>query len=141
MRKEFKEFLNTPISKELFSIDVCSVEDSELDELFDDIEENYFKKALIDGYTFAEYNHNRAGELLGKAVIIAYEFEGMIGVREFLKRITEKSFEKILSAEANKNEFIKMDNYINLKELSEIIKEESKNIEEMLKKTKVKDGE
>lgn len=90
---------------------------------------------MNNSWVFSEYYHNRAGELLGKGVIVAYEFGGMSDVRKFMKEITEKSIEMIINSEAVNapvSKGIKEDNKKNFKEMLEMMKEEIKNIEKML---------
>ena len=90
---------------------------------------------MNNSWVFSEYYHNRAGELLGKGVIVAYEFGGMSDVRKFIKEITEKSIETIINSEAVNapvSKDIKEDNKKNFKEMLEMMKEEIKNIEKML---------
>jgi hypothetical protein len=90
---------------------------------------------MNNSWVFSEYYHNRAGELLGKGVIVAYEFGGMSDVRKFMKEITEKSIEMIINSEAVNapvSKDIKEDNKKNFEEMLEMMKEEIKNIEKML---------
>lgn len=134
MREKIINFLNSAISDDLYLIENKEININEVEEILKEMEEKYFTKALINNeFTLAEYNHHKAGEILGKAIIIAYEFKGMLGVIQFLKSILERSFKNIINSEANNNKLVKENNNKNLKEILEKIKEEIKNIEIMLK--------
>lgn len=132
MEETLKQFLDKDISKCLYYPEYNS---GVYEKFFKELKEKYFEKAMNNSWVFSEYYHNRAGELLGKGVIVAYEFGGMSDVRKFMKEITEKSIEMIINSEAVNapvSKDIKEDNKKNFEEMLEMMKEEIKNIEKML---------
>ena len=94
MEETLKQFLDKDISKCLYYPEYNS---GVYEKFFKELKEKYFEKAMNNSWVFSEYYHNRAGELLGKGVIVAYEFGGISYLRKFMKDITEISIEMIIN--------------------------------------------
>ena len=133
MKDVLSDFLyNKEIAREIYYVEYNS---EKLEYFFKNLKEQYFLKALNSSAIFQELYHHRAGEVLGKGIIVAYEFGGMKEVRKIMKEITEKSIEIIVNSEDINSPIskdIKEKNKKDFQEMLEMMKEEVGNIEKML---------